>query len=141
MSRKKKSKQEFVDYEDELTKIEREIEEENAEIALKERIREHIRKECKKEDYEIAGACFGIAIGSLIVSGWSLMKASLWLYPNKDFIAESGKIAIRFNDSFYGLQITNRFFYSPTISYLCFGVAIILIFVGIVIMFRDVDLD
>ena len=111
-----------------LDRLEREMQEEDA---------EEIRKEYKKYDYRVACILLMVSIGLLYISGWEPMKMAL--YTNSPTIINSHgfEFAIRINDFYYGLHISNRFFDSPAISWICLGVAISLIIGCIRFIFRD----
>jgi hypothetical protein len=59
-----------------------------------------------------------IAFGLLYLGGWEI----IWQQTMRSasaFVLEDDSFAVRFNDLYYGASITERFFDSPVISWLC----------------------
>ena len=76
-----------------------------------------------------------IAIAILYVTGWDIIsnvnffEVALEVGKNPDpFIFGENGFAILINDSYYGLYIIDRFFYSPFIAWVGLGAAIGIIF-------------
>ncbi|MCD9005420.1 hypothetical protein LDO31_04050 [Luteimonas sp. XNQY3] len=79
----------------------------------------------------------GIAVVLLYVCGWSVAWAET-LRTSKALLIGKQGLMVRFNDAYYGLELTQRFFDSPALSWLAFSAAFALIGVP-VFLFGDSD--
>lgn len=85
------------------------------------------RYEAAKTSKDISFWGLVAAFGLLYVSGWSVIWGQP-LFSLDAFVIESNGFAIRFDDQYYGAGFSDRFFYSPFISWVCFCLALILPF-------------
>ena len=70
------------------------------------------------------------AIGLLYVGGWFLVWDVPYFGKEKILVFDFNCVAILFNNKLYGLMFSDRFFYSPFISWILFGVAVGCFYVG-----------
>lgn len=98
-------------------------------------------KMSRRQDYILAGIFSAVAIGILYVAGWSILWKGCGLSSYSSVIVKAPYYAIRYNYCYYGFQLTNRFFDSPAISCVCFGVSVALIVVAIRCILHDFDND
>ena len=73
-------------------------------------------------------------------SGWKLVWGIvIWGgLVSDDFIFNTSSILLRFNDAYYGLLLTNRFFDSPTISWFLGASGIGLVITFFKVIFGDI---
>ncbi len=60
------------------------------------------------------------------VGGWSIVKGTPY-FPPDPFIFSEQAVLVRFNDLYYGVEITRRFFDSPVVSWACGVLAVMCI--------------
>ena len=94
------------------------------------------------QDYILGCFYSAVAIGILFVTGWSILwKGYIYASSHSSVVFKYPYFAIRFNDYYYGLQLTTRFFDSPMISSVFFGVSVGLVVLAIRHFLHDVYED
>lgn len=72
-----------------------------------------------------------IAFGLLYIAGWEISKGKP-IYG--DGYLNTYNILVAFNGSGYGLELTQRFFHSPIISWVLLGFSFIMLFASISVL-------
>ena len=106
------------------------------------RERDIVDKYYRKRDYIFGSVYSVVAIAMLYVTGWSVLwKGFVYPYSHSSVVFKCPYYAIRFNNDYYGLELTKRFFDSPIISGVCFCVSLGLIVLAIRHFLHDVYED